>query len=64
MLFPLVGLALAGVWYLFDYYFIPNHAKNGPPLVSSSIAYIGCIIGLLHHDSRYYQILRYFPDLF
>lgn len=62
MLLPLVGLALAGVWYLLDYYFIPKHSTNEPPLVSSYIPYIGHIIGLLHHGSRYYEVIRYFPQ--
>lgn len=64
MLLPLIGLALAGVWYLLDYYFIPKHAPNEPPLVSSYIPYIGHIIGLFHHGSRYYQVTRYSPDTF
>ena len=63
MLLPLVGLALAAVCYL-NYYYMPKHAMNEPPIVPSSIPYVGHIIGLLRHGSRYYQITRYLSDIF
>ena len=58
MLLPLLILALVAI-YLFDYYFMPKHAPNEPPVVPSTIPYVGHIIGLFRHGSLYYQTTRY-----
>jgi hypothetical protein len=62
MLLPLVVLALAAICFL-NYYWMPKHDANEPPVVSSSIPYVGHIIGLWQHGSRYYEFMRYLPDM-
>ena len=53
--------AVAGVWYLLDYLYAPKPLPNEPPSVSPSIPYIGHILGLLQHGTRYYETIRYTP---
>ena len=57
MLLPLICLGLAIVGYLLELYYIPKHAANEPPVVSSTIPYIGHVLGLLRHGTRYYSKL-------
>ena len=59
MLLQLLGAALAAAFCLQNYY-IPKHASNEPLLISSSVPYIGHILGLLKYGTRYYQRIRYF----
>ena len=59
MFFPLGGLALITLCYIFNYYYKPRHAANEPPVVSSRIPYVGHILGLLQQGTRYYQTIRY-----
>ncbi len=60
MFLPLVILALAAICLL-NYYLMPTHDANEPPVVSSSIPYVGHIIGLVQHGSRYFEFMRYLP---
>lgn len=54
-------LALAIVVFLFilDRHYMPRQASNEPPVVKSFIPYVGHIVGLIRHGTRYYQELRY-----
>ena len=57
----LLALAIvsATTWYALDYFYVPKQLPNEPPLVGHYIPYIGHIIGLIRHGTRYYQIIRY-----
>lgn len=59
---PVIFLTLAAAakasWYLLDYLYIPRHLPNEPPAVRPWIPYIGHIIGLLLHGTKYYEIIR------
>ena len=60
--FSFSSLALAPaallVWFVLDYIYAPKHHPNEPPVVSQSVPFIGHMIGLLRHGTRYYQIVR------
>lgn len=50
--------AAIGLWYVLDYLYAPRHSPGEPPVLSSSVPYVGHIIGLLRHGTRYYQTTR------
>ena len=50
--------AILAVVYVLDRLLTPQRFSNEPPVVSHSIPYIGHILGLLRHGSKYYQITR------
>ena len=54
-----LAIASATTWYALDYFYVPKQLPNEPPLVGHYIPYIGHIIGLLQHGTRYYEIIRY-----
>ncbi|SLM34165.1 Cytochrome P450, E-class, group IV [Lasallia pustulata] len=51
----LVLAAIIGLWYILDYLYAPRHSSGEPPVLPSSVPYVGHIIGLLRHGTRYYQ---------
>lgn len=53
-----LGATSAAVWYLLDYVYIPKHLPNEPPMLPSRIPYIGHIMGLAQHGTRYFEITR------
>lgn len=55
----LVLAAIIGLWYILDYLYAPRHSSGEPPVLPSSVPYVGHIIGLLRHGTRYYQTTRY-----
>ncbi|KAL9599926.1 MAG: hypothetical protein Q9219_003488 [cf. Caloplaca sp. 3 TL-2023] len=59
MLPYLVAVAVVStaiVWYVLDSVYLPKHLDVEPPLLRSRIPYVGHIIGLLHHGTRYFEI--------
>ena len=40
------------------YLFSPKYDPREPPVISSSVPYVGHIIGLLRYGQRYFEILR------
>lgn len=50
--------AIIAVSFVLDRLLTPQKFPNEPPVVAQSIPYIGHILGLLQHGSRYYQITR------
>lgn len=54
----IVAAAVAAIWYLLDYLYTPKHHPDEPPLLSSHIPYIGHILGLFRHGTRYYEATR------
>ena len=54
-----LAIVSATTWYALDYFYIPKQLPNEPPLIGHYIPYIGHIIGLIRHGTRYYQIIRY-----
>ena len=50
------------VWYILDHVYVPKHLSNEPPLLPSTIPYIGHIMGLLRHGSGYFEITRSRPS--
>ena len=46
------------IWFVLDRRYAPKHSPREPPMVSSSIPYIGHILGLLQYGTRYYQKTR------
>ena len=63
LLIPLLA-TITAVCVGLHLYFIPRHAPSEPPVVTSSIPYIGHILGLLRHGTRYYQITRCYTIFF
>ena len=55
----LLLLTFLSSWLVLDYLYAPKHHPKEPPVVPSSIPYIGHILGLLRHGSKYYQTTRY-----
>ena len=37
----------------------PHHARNEPPIVASRIPFIGHLLGLFKHGTRYFSTTRY-----
>lgn len=54
-----LALAIAVFLLILDRRYMPRQASNEPPVVKSFIPYVGHIIGLIRHGTRYYQELRY-----
>ena len=54
-----LAIASATTCYVLDYFYVPKQLANEPPLVGHYIPYVGHIIGLLRHGTRYYEIIRY-----
>lgn len=55
LLLAAVGTA---AWYAIDYFCAPRLSPKEPPLLTHPIPYIGHILGLLRHGTRYYEITR------
>ena len=53
--FPSLALAPAALllWFLLDYIYAPKHHPKEPPVVPQSVPFIGHVIGLLRHGTRY-----------
>ena len=59
--FPLLLLlaaAIAAAWFALDYFCAPRLSEKEPPLVPHPVPYIGHILGLLRHGTRYYEMTR------
>lgn len=54
----LIILGAGAIWYLLDYLYVPKQLPNEPPLLSHPIPYVGHIIGLLRHGTKYYELTR------
>ena len=54
----LLVTAVAVSWFALDYYCAPRLSPNEPPLLPHPVPYIGHILGLLRHGTRYYQMTR------
>lgn len=54
----LMILGAGAIWYLLDYLYVPKQLPNEPPLLSHPIPYIGHMIELLRHGTRYYELTR------
>lgn len=50
--------AFTALIYLLNYFYVPKHSPNEPPLLPSRIPYIGHILGLLRYGTRYFEITR------
>lgn len=59
VLLLLLAAVSAAAWYKLDSLYAPTQYPNEPPLVPQSIPYVGHILGLLRHGTRYYGITRY-----
>ena len=56
----LVLLAMAtGLYFVLEYFMGIKLDPKEPPLISSTIPYVGHIIGLIRTGTRYYAKLRY-----
>ena len=56
--FVVVLLLAVIVSVSFVYLFSPKYDPREPPVISSSIPYVGHILGLLRYGQRYFEILR------
>ena len=58
LLLLLLAVSSTAAWYLLDSLYAPKKYPNEPPLVPQFIPYIGHILGLLRHGTRYFEITR------
>jgi hypothetical protein len=58
-IYLLILVAFLSLWLLLDHLYAPKHNPREPPVLSSSIPYIGHILGLLRYGHKYYQTTRY-----
>ena len=60
MLYSLTVTAalIAPICYLLDLLYAPKHLPNETPLLLPRIPYVGHIIGLLRHGTRYFETTR------
>ena len=56
--FVVILLLVVIVSVSFVYLFSPKYDPREPPVISSSIPYVGHILGLLRYGQRYFEILR------
>ena len=49
---------VASCWYLLEKYVKVPYEKSEPPLIPSSFPYVGHLIGILRHGSKYYSEIR------
>lgn len=54
----ILAAAAAAAWYALDYFWAPRLSPKEPPLLPHPIPYIGHILGLLRHGTRYYEMTR------
>lgn len=54
----LLAGAAAAAWFALDYFCAPRLSQNEPPLLSHPVPYVGHILGLLRHGTRYYEMTR------
>ena len=59
LLLLLLAVFFGAAWYTLDSFYAPTQYPNEPPLVPQSVPYIGHILGLLRHGTRYYEMTRY-----
>lgn len=52
----ILAAAAAAAWYALDYFWAPRLSPKEPPLLPHPIPYIGHILGLLRHGTRYYEM--------
>lgn len=57
----LIFLGAGAIWFLLDFLYVPKQLHNEPLLFSHPIPYIGHIIGLIRHGTKYYELTRYAP---
>ena len=55
----LLFLLISAIWLAVHVLCTPSHDPREPPLVTSRVPFIGHILGLLRHGTRYYQMTRY-----
>ena len=54
----LVAAAAGAAWYALHYFCALRLSPKEPPLLPHPIPYIGHILGLLRHGTRYYEMTR------
>lgn len=57
--FPLLlflAAAAAAAWFALDYFSAPRLFQKEPPLLPHTVPYVGHILGLLRHGTRYYEM--------
>ena len=59
VLLLLLAVVLVAAWYALDSFCAQTQYPNEPPLIPQTIPYVGHILGLLWHGTRYYGIVRY-----
>lgn len=52
----LLVTAVAAAWFALDHCCAPRLSPKEPPLLPHPVPYIGHILGLLRHGTRYYQM--------
>lgn len=52
----LTAALIAAIWCLLDWLYAPKHGPDEPPVLPPRIPYVGHIIGLLQHGTRYFEI--------
>ena len=58
LILSLLAAAGTAAWYAVDYFCAPRLSSKEPPLLTHPIPYIGHILGLLQHGTRYYEMTR------
>lgn len=49
----------AAIWIWALHVYAPSHDPWEPPVITSRIPFVGHIVGLLRHGTRYYQMKRW-----
>lgn len=53
---------LSAIWVGLTFLLSPDRDSREPPVLGSSIPFIGHILGLLRHGTRYYEQTRYYTS--
>lgn len=54
----LVAAVASAAWFALDYVCAPRLSPKEPPLRAHPVPYVGHILGLLRHGTKYYEMTR------
>lgn len=54
----LLAAVATAAWFALDYICAPRLSQKEPPLLPHPVPYVGHILGLLRHGTKYYEMTR------